>query len=111
MVARTPLDCAKDVPAMARFAMARSANAVVRFMSVSPFGEASKSDRLQFVKRNPPAKRAKHFKLLCKSRLNLRSKRGCERPPEGLAYEPLKNQRRLATRSKTQMRAKNHVCR
>jgi hypothetical protein len=25
--------------------------------------------------------------------MNLRSKWGCERPPEGLAYEPLKNQR------------------
>jgi hypothetical protein len=46
------------VPAMARFAMARSAIAVVRFMTVSPFSEASNSDRLQFVKRSPPAKRA-----------------------------------------------------
>jgi hypothetical protein len=45
------------VPAMARFAMARSVIAVVRFMTVSPFSEASKSDRLQFVKRSPPAKR------------------------------------------------------
>jgi hypothetical protein len=34
--------------------------------------------------------------------LNLRCKRGCERSPEGLAYEPLKNQRRLATGLKSQ---------
>src|ERR1700684_2334313 len=58
-VARTPLDCAKDVPAMARFAMARSVIAVVRFMTVSPFSEASKSDRLQFVKGMPPALKPK----------------------------------------------------
>jgi hypothetical protein len=38
--ARTPLDCANDVPAMAKFAMARSAIALIRFMAVSPFHEA-----------------------------------------------------------------------
>jgi hypothetical protein len=41
MVAFTPLDCANEVPAMAKFAMARNAIAVFRFMTGFPFHEAS----------------------------------------------------------------------
>src|SRR6202789_3157611 len=48
--------------------------------------------------------------LFSRRHTNLRNKWGCERPSEGLAYEPL-NQRRLATRSETQMGANDHVCR
>jgi hypothetical protein len=48
---------------MAKLAMARSAIAVIRFMTFSPFHEASTSDRLQSVKRNSLEKRATHAKL------------------------------------------------
>jgi hypothetical protein len=48
---------------MAKFAMARNAIAVIRFMTVSPFHEASTFDRLQFVKRRPEAKRDRISKL------------------------------------------------
>jgi hypothetical protein len=43
--------------------MARSAVAVIRFMTLSPFHEASNSDRLQSVKRSPLGKRANIPKL------------------------------------------------
>jgi hypothetical protein len=66
--ALTILDCANDVPAMAKFAMARSAMAVIRFMTVSPFSEALNSDRLQSVKRIPLPKSANIRKLFLKSK-------------------------------------------
>jgi hypothetical protein len=48
---------------MAKFAMARSAIALIRFMTVSPFHEASNFDRLQLVKRTSLTKRDRLAKL------------------------------------------------